>query len=263
MAEIRRGFGDEGQDTQRLPWLEAVDDDDDDFQPDAGTPGWLKGVLILIVAAAVALGAMTLLNRWQAQRSDLGTLIKADPAPYKIRPPEPGGLQVDNNDRIAQRTGVGGDINSPLDLAALPEEPIVGAGAPPVPRAEPAASAPAAASAPVAAAPRAPAPAARPIAPPPAAAVPAPVTLPKAAPAAKPVAGGGAAQLGAFSSEAKANAAWKTLSKRFAYLAPLTPVILPVKSGDATLYRLRATGGSAAATCAKLKVAGEACAVVN
>jgi cell division septation protein DedD len=258
MAEIRRGFGDEGQDTQRLPWLEAVDDDDD-FQPDAGTPGWLKGVLILIVAVAVAAGAMTMLSRWQAQRSDLGTLIKADPTPYKVRPADPGGLKVDNNDRIAQRTGVGSDINSPLDLAAIPEEPIIGAGAPQratasapaTPTPAPRAVSPAAGSTTPAPAPRTE----------PARPAPTPI-LPE--PAAVPSSGGGSAvQLGAFSTEAKAKAAWKTLSKRFAYLAPLTPVILPVKSGETTLYRLRASGGPAGSICARLKVAGEACAVAN
>jgi hypothetical protein len=66
----------------------------------------------------------------------------------------------------------------------------------------------------------------------------------KAGPAAKraeaPAApGAGSIQLGAFSSEAAANTAWKALAKRFAYLEPLTHSVVEVKSGDKTLYRLR------------------------
>ncbi|WP_420141613.1 SPOR domain-containing protein [Sphingomonas sp.] len=258
MAEIRRGYGEEGQGGQRLPWLEPVEDEEDYYPEPAGRP-WLKWVLILIALAGVAVVLTSIVGRWNAQRSDIGTLIKADPTPYKVRPADPGGLKVDNNDRIAQRTGVGSDINSPLDLAAIPEEPIIGAGAPQrAPASVPATSAPAprAASPAAGSATPAPAPRAEPARPAPTPSLPEPVAAPSSS-------GGSAVQLGAFSTEPKAKAAWKTLSKRFAYLAPLTPVILPVKSGETTLYRLRASGGPAGSICARLKVAGEACAVAN
>ena len=64
-------------------------------------------------------------------------------------------------------------------------------------------------------------------------------------------------QLGAFSSEAAANAAWKRLVERFAYLAPLTHSIVPVEQEERTLYRLRANGPDAAAACRRLRAAGE------
>jgi len=73
-------------------------------------------------------------------------------------------------------------------------------------------------------------------------------------------------QLGAFSSEARARAAFKELSARFSYLAGLEPLILPVASDGRTLYRLRTSTGSADVArdvCARLKVAGEACSVVR
>ena len=101
-----------------------------------------------------------------------------------------------------------------------------------------------------------------------------PVPAPKVA-AAKPAApasvapaeapaSGGTIQLGAFSTEAKANAAWKSLSARFGFLAPLTKMVQPVKTDGGTLYRLRATaGGQAGAICGKLKVAGETCARIG
>jgi hypothetical protein len=82
-------------------------------------------------------------------------------------------------------------------------------------------------------------------------------------PAAPPAAGGGTIQLGALASEAKAKQVWKTLSTRFGFLQPLAMSITPVKVGDNTLYRLRASGGDARALCAKLRVAGESCNVVD
>ncbi len=73
-------------------------------------------------------------------------------------------------------------------------------------------------------------------------------------------------QLGAFSSEAAANAAWTRLSKRFAFLAPLSKQVAETKASGATLYRLRAAasdGAQARDLCGRLKVGGEACVVVS
>lgn len=55
------------------------------------------------------------------------------------------------------------------------------------------------------------------------------------------------------------------LSGRFLYLHDANMAIEPVKSGDNTLYRLRASGGGEPASrlCARLKIAGETCAVVG
>ena len=70
-------------------------------------------------------------------------------------------------------------------------------------------------------------------------------------------------QLGAFSSEAKANAAWKNLSGRFGFLKGLTQSVAAVQSGDKTLYRLRASGGNGGDICRRLKTAGESCSVIG
>jgi len=70
-------------------------------------------------------------------------------------------------------------------------------------------------------------------------------------------------QLGAFSSQAKATAAWKTLSGRFSFLSALTQSVIPTQSGDKTLYRLRASGGNAGDICRRLKTAGESCSVIG
>ena len=85
------------------------------------------------------------------------------------------------------------------------------------------------------------------------------VSLPKPveiAPAAK----AGTVQLGAFSTEDKANAAWGSLAARHGLSGKR---VIAVTSGDKTLYRLRAASGDPVATCGKLKAAGDACAIVE
>jgi len=77
------------------------------------------------------------------------------------------------------------------------------------------------------------------------------------------ISGGSTIQLGAFSSEAKANTAWKTLSGRFSFLTGLAQSVVPVKADDKTLYRLRASGADAGSICAKLRTAGESCTVIG
>jgi cell division septation protein DedD len=261
MAEIRRGFGDEQNAGERLPWLQPVEPEEDYDGPErpAGRGLLWLGVALVLVAG-VALGALWLTHRRQTS-ADVGTVIHAPPGPYKIKAP----VNAQDNDGVdAARAGTGTDIDSPLDLAAVPEEPIAHgrAAAPAQARSQPAA-------APITAG--APAPAPKAVAPPaPAApkAPPAPSTPPMAsAPNSPPSpgsSGGDVVQLGAFSTEAKAKTAWKTLSARFSYLAPMTPVVSPVESSGATLYRLRASGGGPAARiCAQLRVAGETCAVAN
>jgi hypothetical protein len=74
--------------------------------------------------------------------------------------------------------------------------------------------------------------------------------------------GGSLVQLGAYPTEAVANAAWTGFTRRFAYLAPLGKSIQPVAAGGRTLYRLRVNAGGAnqaADICGRLKVAGESC----
>ncbi|MBV6416306.1 MAG: hypothetical protein CMLOHMNK_00848 [Steroidobacteraceae bacterium] len=73
-------------------------------------------------------------------------------------------------------------------------------------------------------------------------------------------------QFGAFSTEGKATADWKRLSKAHPdTLAGLTPNVTAVRSGANTLYRLRAATRSEAAArelCATLRARGQACVVV-
>ena len=142
-------------------------------------------------------------------------------------------MKVDGEGSSALVASEGGDPRAAIDLSAVPEAPLTRARA-------------------VSGAGEQAAPSAAPVTPPAAALPPTPAA-----------ASGGAIQLGAFSSEAKANAAWKALSQRFRFLQPLTPVILPALSDGKTIYRLRAPAGvNARAMCGRLTVAGETCLVL-
>jgi len=281
MAEIRRGFGGDGLGNERLPWLEPVEDEDD-YPESVGSNGGRIALwtVLGLVALAIVFGAYVLWQRHRAASADLGQVIHAPAGPYKEKPANPGGLQVNEGDVIASRMGTGNDIDSPIDLSKVPEQPVAasrgGQAAPapsPVPTPATPPTAPAPAPVPAAKAPPAPklafAPpiaASAPVvkAPPHAVAPAAPQAPPRAeTPAVPPSAGSGTIQLGALASEAKAKQVWKSLSSRFASLAPLTMSITPVKVGDNTLYRLRASGGDARRLCAQLKIAGESCNVVD
>lgn len=73
-------------------------------------------------------------------------------------------------------------------------------------------------------------------------------------------------QLGAFSTEAKANAEWQRLARAHGgELAGLVHSVTAVRSGAGSLYRLRAATASEAAArkvCASLRAKGQACVVV-
>jgi hypothetical protein len=284
MAEIRRGFGGEALGNERLPWLEPVEDEDDYPETGGGGGGRLAlWIVIVLVALAILFGGFILWQRHRAASADIGEVIHAPAGPYKEKPANPGGLAVNEGDVIAAKMGTGTDIDSPIDLTRIPEQPVTGPGsdqsAAPAPAPAPAAVRPGAPAAPPAATPaqppRVPPHPALAYAPPTAASAPV-VKAPPPAPVAKappapsvPSApssasgGSGTIQLGALGSEAKAKQVWKSLSTRFSALAPLNMSITPVKVGDSTLYRLRASGGDAKRLCAQLRVAGETCNVVD
>jgi len=238
-------------DEDRLPWLEAVEDEDG--EPGAGAGKLIAALIAGLIALGLIVGGVFWLRDRTAGSSGEGELIAAPEGDYKQRPETPGGMQVEGQGDVAYSASEGADINSAIDLTALPETPLTEPQAPaaiePVP-------APVPQPKPVAVAVKAPV-STKPL---PAKPVPAPI----AAPVETAPTGAGTIQLGAFSSEAKANAAWKSLSGRFSFLAGLSSSVTPVTSGGGTLYRLRAGAGSdAKGVCARLRVAGESCVVLN
>ncbi|MBA2933428.1 SPOR domain-containing protein [Sphingomonas sp. CGMCC 1.13654] len=245
-------------DEDRLPWLEPVEDE-------TAEEGVSAGRLIAgLVAALVILGCVVGGVYWLKQRvsgpvqtADGGPATIAAPAgPYKTKPAEEGGMQVKGQGDSAYAASEGADPNAKIDLSKVPEAPIAKgtpAPQPEAPKPTPAPAKPVETAKAPAPAPVRPAPTPKPAAP-----APAPVQTAEA-PAA-----GGTIQLGALPSEAAANAAWKSLSGRYGYLAALQHSVVKADVNGKTYYRLRAAaGGDASSVCSKLKVAGEACTVVK
>ena len=226
-------------DEDRLPWLEAVEEDDDGREGPS-VAKLIAAIVIGLVAIGVIVGGLFWLGN-RNQPGAGGDIIAAPEGDYKVRPENPGGMNVSGEGEVAAAASAGQTPQGNLNVDTVPEAPVTQAPRPIAVPPAPVAQAPAPVPARPAPAPARPAPAPQ-----------------------QPAAGGGATiQLGAFSSQAAANQAWSALSGRFRYLAPLSHAVVPVQSGGRTLYRLRASGADAASVCRRLQVAGEACSVVG
>lgn len=231
------------RDEDRLPWLETIGPDED-----RDPPSFIRFLALLLVALAVlAVVAFAVLKYRSSDPSGTGQLIPAPAEPYKVRPEEPGGLKVEGEGDAAIATSDGkAPGTGAIDLTAVPEAPVDTSRAPAASPTPDAAGRSAVADVPAA---RGRLVAAAPIA--------------SGRPAAGNATGNGAlVQLGAYPSEAGANAAWTRFTKRFGYLAPLEKLVQPVAREGKTLFRLRVNAGSAAAAadlCGRLRVAGEEC----
>jgi hypothetical protein len=226
--------GDDLPDEDRLPWLEAVEEDGDEGGPSMAK---LLGALVIgLLAIGLIVGGLFWLGNRNRPGGN-GEIIAAPEGDYKVRPDEPGGMNVQSEGDTAIAASEGQAPQGQIDTNRMAEAPVARAGGPVTGRADgPAASGQ-------------------------------PGTLqnqqaPRPAPAA-PAASGPTIQLGAFSSPAAATRAWTALSGRFRYLAPLGHSVVPVRSGDRTLYRLRASGPDAAGICRRLQAAGEDCSPVG
>jgi cytoskeletal protein RodZ len=214
-----------------LPWLSPVDDEDEPRGISAGK--MLAALLVVLLAVAIIAGAFF----WIGHRDSAGNgpplLIKAPPGPYKVKPANPGGLDISGESETAFETSAGEDKDSHLDLNKLPEAPV----AKPV-KAQPAQPAQ---------------PTARPEA----------NTEAPAAAETKAAGGSGSVvQLGAFANQAQAERAWTALSGRFPSVAALNKMVVPFSGG----IRLRAGAASPAdakQVCQTLKAAGENCFVAQ
>jgi cell division septation protein DedD len=235
----------------------------------------------MLAMAGSLLGAMALgAGGWWAYQNLGATrgvpVVEADPRPFKVRPDDPGGLRVPNQDELilerpGQRNQAPAQAGRPAGLAPGAEAPDISALraalAPPPPVVAPL---PAVQSSPAAA----PAPAALVAAPPPAAAPAAPAAQPVEVPAAAPAAqetrfgttGRTQVQLGALVSDEAARSEWERLSRRAPELFQgRTPQIqrLDRGEGQAPLFRLR-TGGlsdhdEATQFCEQVRAKGGAC----
>ncbi|MEA3013738.1 MAG: hypothetical protein QOD42_2283 [Sphingomonadales bacterium] len=209
-------------DEDRLPWLEAVEEDQDEGGPSVAK--LVAAIVIGLVAIGVIVGGLY----WLGNRGQSGAdnqIITAEKGDYKQRPANPGGMNVSGEGSTSFQASEGGQPKANLNT---------GGGTP---------------------APAAPAqPAAQPPAPP----APGPAATP-ARPAPAPAASGPSIQLGAFSTPAAAENAWRELARRFGYLAPLAHRVVAGPSGNRTVHRLFASGANARDVCGRLRAAGEAC----
>jgi hypothetical protein len=223
MSDSRSGYDDQ------LPWLEAVDDEDGP----SGVPArrMLGALLVVLFAAAIVSVSFFWLGRQNAVNTGAPPeLIRAEPGPYKVRPADPGGLDVAGESETAFQTSAGQDTDAQLDLGAVPEQPVA-RPAPPEPKRIP----------------------------------PGYIKQPVRDEPAPPAASGGKGsviQLGAFADRAQAERAWSALSARFSSLRSMNKMIIPFSGG----IRVRAGAASPAEArqmCQTLKVAGENCFIAN
>jgi hypothetical protein len=238
----------QGHEEDRLPWLEAV-------EPDTDLEGQQRGRvtgLLLSGAAALALligGLWWMNSQTPPSKGGDGKLIAAADGDYKTKPTDAGGMRVEGQGDRSAATAQGAEADGKIDANGDEEAPVK-----PVPGAKPIADA-TAASKPNATAKIADV---REVAAKPA---PAAVTA-TAVKAAAP--GSGMVQLGAYGSETSAKQGWDELKAKYAFLAPMAQSIVPASVGGATVYRLRAAaGGAAAETCAKIKAAGGNCLIAH
>lgn len=219
MSDQRSAY-DDGQ----LPWLQAVEDEDEPRGVSARK--MLAALTVVLLAAVLVAGTFFWLGRREAAVNGPPELIRAQPGPYKVKPADPGGLDVAGESQTAFETSAGEDRDAQLDLSRVPE---TAAARPKVePKPEPAA------------------PAAKP-------AEPEPVAT---------GAKGSVIQLGAFQNRAQAERAWTALSARFPDVGGMTKLVVPFSGG----IRLRAGAASPAAAreaCQALKAAGENCFVAQ
>ncbi|MCW3835834.1 SPOR domain-containing protein [Sphingomonas canadensis] len=222
------GFGDD----DRLPWLETVEEDYRE-----GPSIWR---ILLLIFIGVAVLAVVVFGIWIYQRQQAmqgnGALIAAPEGDYKVKPDEPGGLNVEGEGTAVYGASQGESGNVAVNMGARPEEPVTGKT---VPAAQPS----------------------------PGGGTMAVPDATKKLEAKLPPGGSGALmQLGAFPDEAGAEAAWARLTRKFPVLAPLGKAVERGTAGSATVYRLRVNAGSNAQAkdiCARLIAAGENCYVAN
>jgi hypothetical protein len=238
-------------DEDRLPWLEAVEEDGNG----GGGPSIAKlvvAILIGLVAIGVIVGGLWWVGN--GNKADENTIITAEKGDYKQRPENPGGMNLSSEGNASFAASEGQNPRGNLNVNGVAEAPAAPAQGQTAGRQGQQAGQPARpgpnqqAQAPARPAP-APAPPARP----------APQQPQRPAPAPS----GPAIQLGAFSTPAAATTAWRALAGRFRYLAPLTHNVVPVQVGGRTLHRLRASGPDSINVCRRLQAAGEACTMVN
>ena len=228
LPEDDRNFDDE----DRLPWLEAVEEED------AG-PSAVK-LIAAVVIGLIAIGMVVGGLFWLGNRGGSGAggepEVIASPGDYKVKPADAGGMQLDNRGATQVATSEGAETNASINRSGTPEAPVTQPQQP-APQAQPQPQRPAQQAQPAPA-----------------------QTRPQApAPAQQARLSGPTIQVGAYPSEAAANGEWARLTQRFPYLLGLNHAVIVYQRGGQTFYRLRAAGGGAPGACQRLRAARQPC----
>ena len=122
----------------RLPWLEAVESDEEDEGLSASK--LLGFLLAALIALGVVLGGVWWLRSQGEGPNGDGSLIAAAEGDYKVKPGDPGGMKVEGQGDASFDASEGAEANGKVDMAAKPETPMAANKAPAVPAGKPVAA---------------------------------------------------------------------------------------------------------------------------
>ena len=120
---------DEMGDEDRLPWLEAVEEDEERAGP--SMVKLIGLVAIALVAIGIIVGGLFWLGNRNLQ-SGKGEVIAAPEGDYKVKPAQPGGMNVAGEGDTAFAASEGAEPKGQLNTNAVPEAPVT--QVPPAPR---------------------------------------------------------------------------------------------------------------------------------
>jgi hypothetical protein len=236
--------------SERLPWLDADDDEDDAQTSDGGR------VLGLMVLGFIALAAIVGGIWWSTHRTADTTLvadgstIAAPSQAYKQAPKDPGGKTFDGTGNTAFAVSEGQTRPAKLGEGPAPSvPPPTGTAKPGFDTIKPPATVTSSSSAKVS---------------PSNASASASASASSSVGAKAATVAGPAVQVGAYSTRASAEAAWGRLSQQYSALSGQHHQTVEGKADIGTVFRLQALPGDASAAqglCSKLKSAGLACQV--
>lgn len=225
MSDLRGGY-----DEDSLPWLQEVEDED--APRGISARAMIVGVAIVLLVAAAIAGGFYWMGSREGGLSGGPQLIKAPTTPYKVKPQDPGGLDVAGESQTTFETSAGQDVDSRLNLGKTGDEDVSTTP-------QPVQHAPSNETKT------------------PVAETPAPALAPTPSGA-----NGSVIQLGAYKNVAQAERAWAALSARFGTLSGMAKMVVPYSANGSSGYRLRAGASSpeaARAACQAIQAGGESC----
>src|SRR5438067_5101962 len=184
---------DRAYDDGQLPWLQAVEDEDEPRGVSARK--MLAALGVVLLAGLLVAATFFWLGRRDTAVIGPPELIHAPPGPYKVKPPTAGGLDVAGESETAFETSAGQDKDAQLDLSKVPETAVAKP-----PKEQPKTVAANETKTPAV----------------------------KETPEPKPAGPAGSViQLGAFANQAQAERAWSALSARFPSIAAMNKLVVP------------------------------------